>query len=287
MMNLFLIIIVSAVIANVFVSNVPVEAKAASERTYSSKQPIVHKLPNFFRRMQNQGAEADQGTLSMYNQQTTTRIGTLAKHFELVLKGRGITSDIDTLRLLQACRRFESLMKDIGERQVAKDMEGNIEKVLARYQQTPPHRRRTVSALLEYEKAMGIHGPHGTLKDPSAAVGVLWIRRSLSFQSRVYKSLLEPGMAPKDATLAAYRSELQPYHGWALQQLYKLSLQYATPSRKEMLFKLGGFEGTHFGEKEEEATLRDIRHLLATWRPIIGRCKQVYAALDIEDKRRV
>jgi hypothetical protein len=286
MMNLFLIAIVSVVIANILVSNVPVQASAASERTYSPKQPIVHQLPNFFSRMQNKGAEADQGTL-MYSQKITTRIGALAKHFEPVLKGRGITSDIDTLRLLQACRRFESLMKNIGERQVAKDMEGNIEKVLALYQQTPPHRRGTVSALLEYEKAMGIHGPHGTLKDPSAAVGMLWIRRSLSFQSRVYKSLLEPGMAPKDATMAAYRSELQPYHGWALQQVYKLSLQYASPSRREMFAKIGGFEGTHFGEEEEEATLRDIRHLLATWRPIIGRCKQIYAALDIEDESRV
>jgi hypothetical protein len=141
--------------------------------------------------------------------------------------------------------------------------------------------------LLEYEKAMGIHGPHGTLKDPSAAIGILWIRRSLSFQSRMYTSLLEPGTDPKDATLTAYRSELQPYHGWALQQLYKLSLQYAAPSRKEMFVKIGGFEGTHFGEEEEQAILRDIRHLLATWRPIIGRCKQIYAALDMEDKRRV
>jgi hypothetical protein len=280
-------IIVSAFIANVLVSNVPVEATAASERTYSAKQPVGHQLPNFFRRKHTNEAETDDGTLSKHQPQKATRIGELAKYFEPVLKGRGIKSDIDTLRLLRACRRFESLMKDIGERQIAKDMENNIEKVLALYQQTPPHRRRTISALLEYEKAMGIHGPHGTLKDPSAAIGILWIRRSLSFQSRMYKSLLEPGTEPKDATMTAYRSELQPYHGWALQQLYTLSLQYASPSRKEMFVKVGGFEGTHFGEEEEQATLRDIRYLLATWRPIIGRCKQIYAALDMEDKRRV
>jgi hypothetical protein len=280
-------IIVSAFIANVLVSDVPVvQATAASETTYSAKQPVVHQLPNFFRRMQTNEAETDEGTLSMHHRKAT-RIGELAKYFEpVVLKGRGIRSDIDTLRLVRACRRFESLMKDIGERQIAKDMKGNIEKVLAQYQQTPPHRRRTISALLEYEKSMGIHGPHGTLKDPSAAVGILWIRRSLSFQSRMYESLLQPGMDPKDATMTAYQ-ELKPYHGWALQQFYKLSLQYASPSRKEMLVKVGGFEGTHFGEEEEQATMRDIRHLLATWQPIIGRCKQIYAALDMEDKRRV
>jgi hypothetical protein len=280
-------IIFSAVIANVLVSHVPVQATAASERTYSAKQPVVHHLPNFFRRMQANEAGTDEGILSRIHEQKATRIGELAKYFEPVLKGHGHRSDIDTLHLLRACRKFESLMKDIGEQQVAKDMEGNIEKVLALYQQTPPHRRRTISALLEYEKAMGIHGPHGILKDPSAAVGILWIRRSLSFQSRMYKALLEPGMDPKDATMTAYQSELQPYHGWALQQLYKLSLQYASPSRKEMFVKVGGFEGAHFGEEEEQATLRDIRHLLATWRPIIGRCKQLYAALDMEDKRRV
>ena len=280
-------IIISAFIANVLVSNVPsVQATAASERIYTAKQAVVHQLPNFFRNMQTNEVEVDEGTLSMQRQQKATRIGELAKYFEPVLKGHGNRSDIDTLRLLRACRRFESLMKDIGERQVAKDMEGNIEKVLALYHQTPPHRRRTISALLEYEKSMGIHGPHGNLKDPSAAVGILWIRRSLSFQSRMYKSLLD-GINPKDATMAAYQSELQPYHGWALQQLYKLSLQYASPSRKEMFVKVGGFEGAHFGEEEEQATLRDIRHLVATWRPIIGRCKQIYAALDMEDKGRV
>lgn len=279
-------IIVSAVIASVLVSNVPVQATAASERTYSAKQSVIPQLPNFFRRMQTNEAETNEGTLSFHRQQKATRIGELAKYFEPVL-GRGIRSDIDTLRLLRACRRFESLMKDIGEQQIAKDMQGNIEKVLALYHQTPPDRRRTISALLEYEKAIGIHGPHGALKDPSAAIGILWIRRSLSFQSRMYKSLLEPGMDPKAATMTAYRSELQPYHGWALQQLYTLSLQYAPPSRKEMFVKVGGFKGKHFGQEEEQATLRDIRHLLATWRPIISRCKQIYAALDMEDKRRV
>jgi hypothetical protein len=279
-------IIVSVFIANVVVSNVPVQATAASETRYSPKQPMLHQLPNFFRKIQTNDEETAGSTVSIHRKKAT-RIGELAKSFEPVLKGRGISSDIDTLGLLRACRRFEALMKDIGERQVAKDMEGNIEKVLALYQQTPPHRRRTISALLEYEKAMGIHGPHGTLKDPSAAVGILWIRRSLSFQSRMYKSLLKPGMDPKDATMAAYQTELQPYHGWALQQLYKLSLQYASPSRREMFLKVGGFEGTHFGEEEEQATLRDIRHLVATWQPIIARCKQIYTALDMEDKRRV
>jgi hypothetical protein len=281
-MYLFRILIISAFIA--LVSNVPVQAgAAASERTF--KQPVVHQLPAFFRRTQNQ-AEADQGVLALEHQSIVTRVGDLVKFFEPVLKGHEITSDIDTLGLLQACRRFESLMQEIGERRLAKDLEGNIEKVLDLYQQTPPDRRKTVSALLEYEKAMGIHGPHG-LKDPSAAIGILWIRRSLSFQSKMYKSLLEPGMDPKHANMAAYKSELQPYHGWALQQLYKLSLQSSAPSRKEMLVKFGGFEGKHFGEEEEQATLRDIRYLLSTWRPIIGRCKQIYTALGLEDKRRV
>jgi hypothetical protein len=289
-MHPFRILIISAFIALAafigLVSNVSVHVAAASEKTCSVKQPGVHQqLATFFRRTQNQ-AEADQDTVALEHQKMATRVGDLAKYFEPVLTGRRNTSDIDTLHLLRACRRFESLMKEMGERQIAKDMEGNIEKVLALYQQTPSHRRKTVSALLEYEKATGIHGPHGTLKDPSAAVGILWIRRSLSFQSRMYTSLLEPGTDPKHATMAAYRSELQPYHGWALQQLYTLLLQSSAPSRKKMLIKLGGLEGAHFGEENEQVILRDINYLLSTWRPIIGRCKHIYAALDLEDKRR-
>ena len=216
-----------------------------------------------------------------------TRVGELAKAFEHVLKGRGLTCDVDTLRFLRACRKFEFLMREIGQRQAAKDMEGNIQKVLVVYYVAPPHRRKTVSQLLEYEKSMGIHRPYGHLKDPSAAMGLLWIRRSLSFQARMYTLLLEPDKDPSEAALVAYRSELEPYHGWALQRLYKLSLRTATQCRHEVLAKLGGVESTNFGEVEEQATLSDLRLLLQTWKPLIFRCRQIYAALDIEDKRRV
>jgi len=215
------------------------------------------------------------------------RVGELAKAFEHVLKGRGLTCDVDTLRFLRACRKFEFLMREIGQRQAAKDMEGNIQKVLVVYYVAPPHRRKTVSQLLEYEKSMGIHRPYGHLKDPSAAMGLLWIRRSLSFQARMYTLLLEPDKDPSEAALVAYRSELEPYHGWALQRLYKLSLRTATQCRHEVLAKLGGVESTNFGEVEEQATLSDLRLLLQTWKPLIFRCRQIYAALDIEDKRRV
>jgi hypothetical protein len=100
---------------------------------------------------------------------------------------------------MRSVSQIRILLKDRGEGQITVDTEGNIEKVLALYYQlqTPPHQRKTVSALLEYEKTMGIHRPHGTLKDPSAAAGILWIGRSLLFQNI---SPLEPAMDPKHAT---------------------------------------------------------------------------------------
>ena len=75
------------------------------------------------------------------------------------------------------------------------------EKLEASYQRTPAHHRKTVSELLELEKARGVHQP-GHLKDPSGAVALLWIRRSLSCQYRMYGILLEK-RDPVDAAVEA------------------------------------------------------------------------------------
>lgn len=48
----------------------------------------------------------------------------------------------------------------------------------------------TMRALLEAEAASGAHGRGGLLKDPSAAMGLLWIRRSIAFNAALFPSHL-------------------------------------------------------------------------------------------------
>jgi hypothetical protein len=230
----------------------------------------------------------EQQSLAQTQTHTETRVCALTRHFETVFAGNQngkVEADccIDTKKLLVACREYISVLKDMGERQVAYDLQGNVKKLEALYYKSPAHRRTTISELLKFEKAMGIHQP-GRLKDPSGAMGLLWIRRSLSCQHRMYGMLLEKSQDPQEAAVKAYTVELQPYHGWLLR---KLALGKTAPPRHETLAKIGGFKNEPFGELEEAATVNDLHQLLSTWRPILDRCIRVYADLDIEDTRRV
>lgn len=215
-----------------------------------------------------------------------TKVADLSEAFEPVLKARGILCELDTLYLLKACRKLEMTMKLIGQRQSAREMENNIHKVEALYHSAPHARRKTLEMLLEYEKELGIHQPNGILKDPSAAMGFLWIRRSLSFQYKMYSLILDSNLSTTEAALSAYRTELEPFHGWALQRIYTLALK-TTPPSHELLATIGGFRDENFGRIEEEVVRRDLRQLLSTWRPILTRWKNDYAKLDLEDKRQV
>jgi hypothetical protein len=229
----------------------------------------------------------EQPLLARTQTHTKTRVCALARHFETVFAANQngqVKADccIDTKNLLLACKEYVSVLKDMGERQIAYDMQGNVKKLEALYSTSPAHRRTTISELLKFEKTMGVHQP-GRLKDPSGAMGLLWIRRSLSCQHRMYGMLLE-NRDPQEAAVEAYKVELQPYHGWLLR---KLALGKTAPPRHETLAKIGGFKNERFGELEEAATVNDLHQLLSTWRPILDRCIRIYADLDIEDTRRV
>lgn len=227
--------------------------------------------------------------LGASNLTKTTMVGDLAFSFEPVLSQRGLMSRqyVDTELLLRACQTFVVTMKKTGQKAVATDLENNVRKVEALYRKAPPERRHTLSSLLEYEQESGIHGPGGTLADPSGAIGLLWIRRSLAFQSKLYSGVLETTKNPIDAAMEAYRLEVQPFHGWALRRLYTMSFETVTPPRKEMLARIGGFKLHEFGESEEQATIQDLQKLLSVWEPIIVYFKQTYQKLDLEDSRRV
>ena len=223
----------------------------------------------------------------------------LAKSFRNVLrpsKQDDATLIIDLPSLLKACHRFEKAMVAVGQSVAAKDLRNNIAKTEAFYHQLQKqehhkhiHDMRTVLAL---EKEQGIHryGPNGLslLVDPSCAMGLLWIRRSIAFQFRFFQKLLDaPQLDSKNAALLAYQETLQAYHGWALQKMYVLAVKSATPPRREVLARFGGFELPQFGAEQEEAVVRDMWELLALWEPLIARWQDIFRELDLEDQRRV
>mmetsp|Transcript_3146 Transcript_3146/g.6953 ORF Transcript_3146/g.6953 Transcript_3146/m.6953 type:complete len:353 (+) Transcript_3146:219-1277(+) len=220
--------------------------------------------------------------LSKEQRQGTRKLDDVLKTFKSVLSG----DDVDTAQLLKACRAHLILMKTGGSamRVVAKDMEGNLNKAEALFKKLP-REGKSLASLLENERESGIHDGN-MLKNASAAMGLLWIRRSLAFQLDLYSSLIPiNGQHPKDAAMDAYYKTLSPYHGWLLQKAFPLSLSQM-PDRQAFIAKFGGTEVDDLDEAYEKEIVKKLKTLVATWEPIINTWSEEFQRLDLEDTRR-
>lgn len=218
-------------------------------------------------------------------------------------------SELGTDQVLRACHVFAGVLKTTGPRAVRDDFCSNLgkaEKLVQRAKRSS-YATTTLKQLLKYERdILNIHD-HDRLKDPSGAIGFLWMRRSLEFQESLYGSLVQ-GKSPREATLTAYKAKLQPYHGPVLCRLYSSFFRYKTPTRDEIFQQLlGGHRvapekvdsssrvtsgGTiqkliHRGRTQEEIVIGDMAQLLKTWKPILAKWKQNFEELNMEDRRKV
>lgn len=94
--------------------------------------------------------------------------------------------DVDIDLYLDACYAFVRLLEDLGTFAALSVQEAtnNLRKI-AESSDGVRARGSSLLALLSAEARAGVHGPGGLLKDPSAAMGVLWIARYLAFWEEV------------------------------------------------------------------------------------------------------
>ena len=213
----------------------------------------------------------------------TKKLDEVIKTFKSVLTG----NEVDTAQLLKACRSHLILMRSGGNalRVVAKDMESNLNKAEALFNNIDKQDGKYLASLLEVERESGIHEGN-ELKDQSAAMGLLWIRRSLAFQLDLYSSLIPTnGQHPKEAAMQAYYKTLLPYHGWLLQKIFPTSLSQM-PDRRVFLSKFGGTEVDQMSIEYEKEIIRKLKSLVSTWEPIINTWTNEFVRLDLEDTRR-
>jgi hypothetical protein len=93
----------------------------------------------------------------------------------------------------------------------SKNDEGNIVKV-RRVLDSTAKGHDSLRALLAWEKGLGVHKPGGVLADPSAAIALLWMRRTLQFQAALLTSLVGDPTASKsvgELAKVAYARELE------------------------------------------------------------------------------
>ncbi len=194
---------------------------------------------------------------------------------------------MDTAQLIKACRAHLIFMKSGGSslRLVAKDLESNLQKAEKPFKKSPTH-GKTLSSLLESERDAGIHRG-SMLKEHSAAMGLLWIRRSLAFQLDLYSSLIaQDGSHPRDAARDAYIKHLSPYHGWMLQKVFPASLSQM-PDRHAFIAMFGGVSLDELDEEYDREVVEKLKTLVATWNPLLSTWERDFARLDLEDVRRV
>ena len=140
--------------------------------------------------------------------------------------------------------------------------------------------------LLEAERAEGIHKPGAVLHDPSAAIALLWMRRTLQFLLRCMEGVAATGEdAPSmpDVGASAYRLELEPFHGWLLKNTFAVAMQ-AMPRKEEVIGKLGA----HLPEVgRETAVRREVTECMEMIRGVVDSMRGLYVELDLEDMRKV
>ena len=213
-----------------------------------------------------------------------SKLDDVCETFSACLRG----DEVDTAQLIKACRAHLIFMKSGGSslRLVAKDLESNLQKAERPFKKSP-NQGKTLSSLLESEREAGIH-QGSILKEQSAAMGLLWIRRSLSFQLELYSSLFDQdGQHPRDAAYEAYTKILSPFHGWALRKLFPASLSQM-PDRQAFIAKFGGVSLDELNEEYDREVVDRLKSLVAAWNPLISTTwEKDFARLNLEDTRRV
>lgn len=167
-----------------------------------------------------------------------------------------------------------------------KNDEGNIEKVRqALVKQSaanggvPP----TLRAVLSAERAQGMHAP-GKLADPSAAVALLWMHRSLAFQHAMLDGLCSKRESKlSDVAREAYTKHLEANHSWLLKNTFKMSLN-SMPTRDELYSRLA--PRMRRADEREQICLQEIREFSLAAGPVVQAIRSIFEELGLSDDKK-
>ena len=138
--------------------------------------------------------------------------------------------DVDVHALVEAGRAFVAMLEGVGGFAAlsVQEASNNLSKITAGMAAVGA-RGGSMLSILRAEVQSGIHGAGGLLKDPSAAMGVLWICRFLTFWEEVCLMRAQP--PPPDGEVVslrmtidgAYKHTLLPYHGWVTEKAFEVA----------------------------------------------------------------
>ena len=150
-------------------------------------------------------------------------------------------------------------------------------------QAEPSRTLASLRSLLEAERASGIHQPGGILADPSAAIALVWLRRSLSFQNSIFEAFIaDRGASVSNLARDAYKNHLERFHNFWLKSTFRAGLS-AMPARADFLVRLA----PNVPEDERERVVyEEMAELVEVQNRISAACSALFIELDLEDSRR-
>ena len=220
-------------------------------------------------------------------------LATSAKSFRDCCKKK---PEVDVERLLSATKQYCEMLSRFGRfvgpsiANVRQCME-KVEKARRELKKDSDSKLKKVKELLKLEGTKGIHKKGGVLADPSAAMGLLWLRRGLEFWADVFEQearilgLQKKGkLKGEPPTLqsqcaAAYKRTVEPFHGWISRRAFAAA-QGMTPSWEEVR------ERACLGCDSDEAFQKELASLAAATRELCELLQKVHVKYDMEDKRR-
>lgn len=155
-------------------------------------------------------------------------------------KGYAVGMNLGHKDVVQNCVKIESTVHDwiqyqLDLRSLEAQLDGNGSDACCSVDgpsKDDDIRSPSLSELLNYEIQLDVHptAQLPRLKEKSAAMGLLWVRRQFEYQARLFENILKVPSAfrsSRDAVLAAYNQVYDPYHGWAVQKIFSYSFQAA------------------------------------------------------------
>lgn len=212
----------------------PNEQKVANDNDESKMKPITSKLDAVVHKSRgfttttthNSNAASTTAT-------TTTTTGSMdALYFCAVLR---LFAEWRIVRQVPPGYKGYAVGMNLGHKDVVQNL-AKLETAIHHYMAVhPPHASSpTLRQLLEFEISIGTHGGKNKLPrlhETSAAMGLLWVRRQLHYQTRVFDNILKvPSSAYptcQTAVAHAYTTVYGMYHGWAVQKIFQYSFQAA------------------------------------------------------------
>jgi Glycolipid transfer protein (GLTP) len=169
-------------------------------------------------------------------------------------------------KIEQGAHDWLNRQRDVLALQAQWDGTGDSDKCPIDGSQPQVLRSPTLKEILGYEVEMDINPASRLprLKDKSASMGVLWVRRQLHYQTLLFDNAMKiPSKfgSTAEAVLAAYKSVYDQYHGWAVQKIFNYSFQ-AAPEAEE-IFK-------HMNPHKFKEVLASARKVQANSSPADG-----------------